>query len=360
MGYKVGELVAMLRQTTGSDAMNATVCAGIDVSAKTLDVGILRSGERPKSPKALNFGNTPEGHRALIQACKKHGVTKIVCEATGVYHLAMAYAIHAAELPLMVANPRQVKAFIEARLRNTQSDPIDAYELAEFGQRMDFVAWQPPSAAAYALHRIARAIHGYVKQSTAAKNRQHVAVTAPNTPSVLRKALREEIAFCERINARLTEEALNLIRTDPLLTRCFNLLLSVPGIAETSAVRILGELCVLASELSAKAWVKLAGLDPTRKTSGTSVHTKTRISKRGNAKLRGALYMPAMSARQHDPGLRDFADRLVAAGKIPMQALVAVQRKLLHGIHAMFTKKEPWNSRALVPQTANENLPITA
>lgn len=330
--------------------MSVIVPAGIDVGAKSLMVCLLRDGQKAKANKPWQVENTASGHRTLIKTLLDRGVTRIVCEATGVYHLELALALTGAGLPVMVANPRQVKAFIQARLRNTQNDPVDAYELAQFALRMEFVPWQPPRAAQYALHRIARSLHGYVEQATAAKNRLHAATSVGHTPKIVLKTLRNEIAFLERLQQQLSAEALNLIAQDTRLQRAFDLLISVRGIAQTSAVQLLGELCVLAPHLSAKAWVKLAGLDPTRKQSGTSVLTQTRISKRGNAKLRAALYMPAMSARQHDPGLRAFADRLIANGKTPMQALIAVARKLLHGIHAMFKLDQPWNSQALVPQ----------
>jgi transposase len=333
--------------------MTAIVPAGIDVGAKALVTCVLRDGDKPKANKPLLTPNTPPGHQALIKSLREQGVNRVVCESTGVYHFELALALTRAGMPVMVANPRQVKAFIEARLRNAKSDPVDAYELAQFASRMEFVPWQPPRPAQYALHRIARSLHGYVEQNTAAKNRLHAASVVSDTPKIVVKALRHEIAFLERLQQQLSDEALKIVAADATLQRQFDLLLSVCGIGETSAVQVLGELCVLAPELSAKAWVKLAGLDPTRKQSGSSVLTKAHISKRGNAKLRGALFMPAMSARRHDPGLRAFGDRLVANGKTKMQAIMAVARKLLHGIHAMFKLDQPWNSRALVPESQN-------
>jgi len=329
--------------------MSSITCAGIDVSARTLSVCLLNEQNKNAKGAPFDIANTPQGHQQLIQTLLTRKIDRVICESTGVYHLGFAMALQEAKLPVMVANPRQVKRFIEARLRNTQTDAVDAYELAQFGLRMDFVPWRAPSPAEYALHRIARSLHGYVEQATAAKNRIHAAEASPGTPRVVLKALRDELKLYDRIQESLTAEALVIIKGDAELKRRFDLLLTVRGIGETSAMQLLGELCVLAPELSAKAWVKLAGLDPTCKRSGTSVETKPHISKRGNAKLRGGLFMPAMSARRFDPGLGAFADRLVAAGKTPMQAITAVQRKLLHGIHAMFRTNEPWNSERLVP-----------
>jgi transposase len=321
------------------------VVAGIDVSAKVLMVCVLLVDGRSKS---FEVENTPKGHTELIALCRKLGVAKIVCEATGIYHLELAFALVGAELRLMVANPRQIRAFMEARLRHTKTDKVDAFEIAQFAARMDFVAWVAPSAKAYAVFRLARAIHGYTELATAAKNRLHAAEAVRQTPKLVLKTLRLELASYERWIANLTQEALAEIGAEARLKRRYELLLSVPGIAQTSAVALLGELSVLSDSLSAKAWIKLCGLDPRLEQSGTSINRKTRLSKHGNSKMRGAGFMPAMSARRFDPGLKAFADRLIAHGKTKMQAILAVERKLFHGIHAMFRTNKPWDSSLLV------------
>jgi len=321
------------------------VVAGIDVSAKTLVVCVLLAdGKR----KPIQVENTPKGHAELIKLLRKLGMVKVVCEATGVYHLELAFALIAAQLPLMVVNPRQTHAFMQARLRNTKTDKVDAFEIAQFAARMDFVAWGAPTAQAYALFRLARAIHGYTELATAAKNRLHAAEAVRQTPKVVIKTLRMELASYERWIAILTTEALTEIAADARLARRYELLLSVPGIAQSSAVALLGELSVLSDNLSAKAWIKLCGLDPRLEESGSSIHRKTRISKRGNSKLRGAGFMPALSARRFDAGLKAFGDRLIANGKTKMQVILAVERKLFHGIHAMFRTDKPWDSSLLV------------
>lgn len=112
-------------------------------------------------------------------------------------------------------------------------------------------------------------------------------------------------------------------------------------------MQLLGELGVLAPDLDARQWVAYAGLDPREYTSGTSVHKKPRISKSGNAHLRQALFMPALVAVQHDPHLRAFYQHLLDQGKVKMQALVAVMRKLLHALRAMFKTHQPYDGSKL-------------
>src|SRR5262249_55372518 len=107
------------------------------------------------------------------------------------------------------------------------------------------------------------------------------------------------------------------------------------GIAAASAVAILAELAVLPQDMSAREWVAHAGLDPRRHESGTSVKGPVRISKVGNRHLRRALYMPTIVAVQHEPRIKALYEKLLLRGKKPMQANVAVMRKLLHAIHGM-------------------------
>lgn len=321
--------------------MNTDATSGIDVSSKTLDVTVLRANSDKR--KCRKFDNDAVGHRQLIEWLAPFNVTRIVCEATGVYHLDLAFALTDAGMPLMVVNPRQVKRFIEARARNVQTDKVDANELAEFARRMDFEPWKAPSIKAFELHKLGRAIGQMTKRRTAMLNRLHAAAAAKRTPRSIVKSFENEIKFLDRQRELLSKEAHELIDADPDLTRKLELLTSVPGIAEVSALAILAELIVLPADLAGKAWVKYAGLDPMSKQSGSSVNTKAHIAKRGNARLRGALYMPAMNARQRDPTMRAFAEHLIAKHKQPIQAIVAVQRKLLLSIHAMFRTNTTWH-----------------
>ena len=101
-------------------------------------------------------------------------------------------------------------------------------------------------------------------------------------------------------------------------------------------MQLLPELLVLPDDMTVRQWVAHAGLDPRACQSGTSVDKPARISKLGNAHIRRALFMPSLVAVQHEPHVKAFFDTLVARGKTPLQAYVAVMRKLLHAIYGMF------------------------
>ena len=178
------------------------------------------------------------------------------------------------------------------------------------------------------------------------------ASAAEALPAAVRQDLRRSIAFHDRAIERLVRQAVQLLSTDPTLRRRFRHLDTIPGVARARAVAILAELALLSPDLDVRQCVAAAGIDPSEHSSGSSVHKKTRIRKAGNRHLRRALFLPALVAVQHDPYLRAFYELLVARGKAPMQALVAVLRKLLHATFGMFHHDQPYDGSQLFPQLA--------
>ncbi len=168
------------------------------------------------------------------------------------------------------------------------------------------------------------------------KNRLHADESVEATPIAIRESIERHIAAINAEIEALTESALVEVHADSELDRRFARLISVKGIAEASAITLLAELSVLPADMSARQWVAHSGLDPKHCESGTSVKSRVRISKVGNRHLRAALFLPAMVASQHEPRVHEYYEKLLAKGKKPMQALVAVMRKLLHAIHGMF------------------------
>ena len=143
-------------------------------------------------------------------------------------------------------------------------------------------------------------------------------------------------AFFEDQIQRLKDHALTLINSDEHLKRSLGIITSIKGVADTSAIQLLGELLILPKDMNNRQWVAFAGLDPRHHQSGTSVSKKPRISKAGNSYIRQALYMPALCAANRDPYVNAYYQHLIEdQGLKKMQALCAVMRKLLHAIHAM-------------------------
>jgi transposase len=331
--------------------MNGMVRVGIDVSSRTLDVAI----EGRKGPiQERVFANDARGHGRLIQELKRSKSFVRVClEATGIYHLDLCMALVAApRIEVMVVNPRAAKDFARAQLQRSKTDRVDARSLLEFASRMTFVPWCPPSQATLDLRALARRIQALLVNRAQERNRLHADGRVAQSTSAIQASIERHI---EAINAEvdlLTKQALSIVRMDPRLARRFDHLVSVKGIAQGSAITILAELAVLPDDMSARQWVAHAGIDPRHSESGSSVRGQVRISKVGNRRLRSALFLPAMVAAHHEPSIQAYYRHLIVAGKKPIQAIVAVMRKLLHAIHAMFLNDQPFDGTKFFAQRA--------
>jgi transposase len=321
--------------------MSSHEVVGIDVAAKQLVV----SAERLRL--APDYANTPADRRVLARALQRsQRPVRVVLEATGIYFLDLACELVAAGIAVMVVNPKAAHHFAEAILQRRKDDPVDAAMLREYGRRMDFHLWTPPPPAHFALRALAREIQALTKVTAAAKNRLHALAATRLAPAVLKAALAREIAQGEALIDELVAAARAQIAADPALEPLFQHVDSAPGFGQKAALTVMAELVVL-PPMSARQWVAQAGLDVREECSGSSLARKPRISKRGNKRRREALFYPALPAARCCPRARAFVDRLVAAGKTRLQAIVALMRKLLHAIHAMWHHGEDFNAQKL-------------
>jgi transposase len=314
--------------------------AGIDVSAKTLVGRRWRAGQE----EDREFGNDPAGHREVIQWLGKQA--RVCVEATGVYHLQLALALEAAGVEVMVVNPRVAKDFARALSNRSKTDQVDAWTLLEYVRRMEFVAWQVPSRAVLELRELGRRLNELTRVSVEEKNRLHAKKTAAISAAVIADVKAHVRQVAVRIKA-IEKAAVAVIKSDAGLHEQYEILVGATGIGSRSAVLLLTELAVLDPTMTVRQIVAYAGLDPRVYESGTSVDKPVRISKVGNARVRAILYMVALSAIRHDRGAGRFYAVLVARGKKRMQAIVAVMRKLLHGIWIVLQRRVAWDSSKL-------------
>lgn len=254
--------------------------AGIDVGAEEL-VLVIRKNSKSLNPQ--KFSNTPSDRTRLVHKLAKLSGIIVCLEATGIYHFDLSLALHDAGVSLMVVNPKASHNFAKVLMKNSKTDAVDANTLAEYAERMEFVAWTRPCNEKIALRSLARRILALTKQQTAAKNQLHALTVTAETPKAVLKDANLAISQLEKRIDHLTAAALVLIGKHPELDRILHLLISIKGIAETSAIALMGELLLLPPDLSHRQWVKFAGLDPQAFESGKSVHKKTRLAKSGNA-----------------------------------------------------------------------------
>jgi len=325
-----------------------TLYCGIDVSAKSLTVAIRRVGH-PVGQRS--FPNDPNGHRALIVWLRKaKSPVRVSLEATGIYSLDLAFALDAAEgIEVAVLNPKVANRFAQT-IRRSKTDAADAEVLAEYTHRMPFKPWIAPSSNSVRLRSIVRHVESLSVQSAQNQNRLHAAHGSTSTPVCVVQDLKRSVASLELRIRRLRREAMALVREDEVLRKRYELLVSIPGIAQVSAMQLLAELSTLPPDLTVREWVAHSGLDPAHEISGSSVRKASHISRAGNRHLRRALYMPALVASRCDPHAKAFFESLLARNKARLQALIAVARKLLHAIYGIFRSGLEYEGTKLFPR----------
>lgn len=297
---------------------------GIDVAKQTLVVALIG----PATPRKRSFANTPAGHHELLSWLAKQHLDQIqVClEATGSYGEPIAEALHDAGYWVSVVNPARIAAYAHSRLARNKTDAADALLIAQFAQSEQPARWTPAAPELRELRGLVRHLDALQAQRQAERNRQG----AQAHPQLVAQALAAHLAFLEQQIATIQQAISQHIEQHPTLKREHELLSSISGIGERTATRLLAESGDRQRFGSARAWAAYAGLTPRQYQSGSSVRGRTRLSKVGNPALRAALYFPAIVAKQHNPVIRAFCERLSRRGLAPKAVIGAAMRKLLH------------------------------
>ena len=318
------------------------VTVGIDVAKHWLDVAT-----RPERDEwRWRVPNTDAGVALLVERLRALAPGVIVVEATGGREVAAVAALAEAGLPVAVVNPRMVRDFAKAVGRLAKTDALDARVLAHFGQAVRPAARPLPDADARALAAVLARRRQVVAMLTAERQRLDTAgAAAPAAPAVS-KRIRAHVAWLERELAELDDDLRQAIQASPAWREKDDLLRSVPGVGPAVATSLLAELPELGT-LDRKRIAALVGVAPLNRDSGTV--RGRRVVWGGRARVRAALYMAALVATRHNPTVRAFYARLLAAGKPKKVALTACIHKLLLILNAVLAHRSPWRADSLLP-----------
>jgi transposase len=301
---------------------------GIDVSKDRLDVHVRPSGE------AFTVSRDGTGLEQLVDRLRTLTPMLIAVEATGGFETIVAAAIGGAQLPLVVVNPAQIRHFAQAVGQRAKTDPIDAEMIARFAEAVKPAPRPVPDEAARLLGELVARRRQIIEMLVAERQRDKRAGNIR-----VRKSLARHIKVLERELQELTDEIGGLIRGSPAWRETEDLLVSVPGVADKTSSSLLAEVPEL-GRLTRRRIASLVGVAPYTRQSGRW-KGKSMIAG-GRAAARSAVFMAALTASQHNPLLKAFYRRLLAAGKPKMVALIAVARKLLTILNAMIRDKKPW------------------
>lgn len=306
------------------------IAVGIDVSKDRLDVAVRPGGE------AFTVERNGPGLDRLVARLGQLAPTIVALEATGGFETVAAAALASAGLPVVVINPAQIRAFAKAIGQRAKTDPIDAAVIAHFAEATKPQV-RPLRDEATRLLADLVARRRQIVEMIGAERQREKRIALPR----LRKSIIRVVKTLEKELTELDDDIGNAMRESPAWREKENLLASVPGIGPVIARTLIAELPEL-GQLDRKQIAALAGLAPFTRQSG---QWRGRSFIGGGRKVvRTALFMGAMVAKRHNPILKAFFDRLVAAGKPKMVALIAVARKLLTILNAILRDKRSWQN----------------
>lgn len=294
-----------------------------------------------------SFDNVPSGIEEFYLWCSKRNKTPevqpiFVMEATGVYYEELAYFLYHKKEKVSVQLAQKIKYFAKGCNLKTKTDKVDAKMIAEFGIEKNLIGtdlWSPPSKDFKMIRDLAREHTNLKKAQTIAKLQLHALEHAHASYKNVLELKEQQITFYEEQFETVEKEIRKLVKVDKNLYSKIKKIETIQGLGFITIIKILTETNGFLLFNNIRQLVSYAGLDVIEKESGKFTG-KTKISKKGNARIRAALYMPAMSAIQYNKTLKTFYERVNEERTIKKQGLIAVMRKLLILIYTLWKKDE--------------------
>ena len=322
---------------------------GIDVAQKELVVSLGRmySDLRIEIQAYKTFRNTTKGFSELIEWVNKRTNTSVgvryVMEATGVYHESFAYFLDNLGYEISIVLPNKISNYFRTLEIKTVTDKTMSETIARFGLERKLDNWKRPRAIFKTLRQLTRERDQLVQERSMVKNQLHAeqSESEPNPSSLTR--MKKRIVLLNKQEKEIKEEIAKLIKQDEQVKDSIKTVGSLPGVGLLTAATVLAETNGFELIRNKRQLTSYAGLDVKEKQSGTSIKGKPTISKRGNAYLRKAMHMPALTAIRHDERFKAIFARLVSKHGIKMKAAVAVQRKLLEMIYVLYKNQVPYD-----------------
>lgn len=325
MGFLISHLVPTNPPTT--------FAAGVDVSKDALDLAFF-----PKE-FARSFDNSAAGFQKIIAILKAEPPSRVIIEATGAYEIPFAIALSDANIPFCIMNPRQMRDFAKSLGRLAKTDQLDAAVLAQYGHAINPPLTQLATEQTRNFQALLARRGQLTQMQTAEKNRLKQATTKQVKFSI------ETLLACLALELNDIDKQMNqLVQECPAWQEKEDIITSVKGVG----IQTSRSICALLPELgnvSRQTVGALVGVAPLNRDSGNFRGTRTIYG--GRAVIRQVLYMAALSATVHNPVIKQYYHKLVAAGKKKKVALVACMHKLLTILNTLLRTKTKWRDMTL-------------
>lgn len=298
-----------------------------------------------------SFPNNVKGFEDLMRWTSEQGLDQanipcwFVLEATGVYYENLAFFLFEHSLSLSVLLPIRANYFAKSLEVKTKTDKVDAQILAQIGLERKLEPWQAPSQFTLEIKQLCREYRTNKIKINRLKNRLHAKEHSYRPMTSILRRLKSEIRHAELASKEIEVEILDLIESDEYLAEGIYCMTSIPGISQITAACLVAETNGFALIRNSKQLVSYAGLDVVHSQSGNK-QGKSRISKRGNAFIRLALYMPALCALKHNPLMKTFYQRVIEGKPSKLVGVAAVSRKMLVLCYTLWKNREVFRAAA--------------
>lgn len=308
-----------------------TTYIGIDVSKRKLDIAY--SDGQPS--QTIHYDQ--QGLKPFLTSLKKMSQPFVCLEATGGLERQLVKCLHDIDVEVAVVNPRQIRDFARACNQLAKTDQIDAKIIARFAQTLQPRTASPITVSDQKIRDLSTRQRQVDKLLTQQKNQ-----LASTADKQIQRMIQKFIRLCEKELKSIQDRLQKLIQADEQLRKKAEIIMSVPGLGVKSALVLISELPEL-GKLNRQQLGRLVGVAPTNRDSGTMRGKRTTGG--GRKKVRTALYMPTIVAKQHNPKIRAFYNRLVDQGKPGLLAIIACMRKLLTIVNVMLREGKKWNEK---------------
>jgi transposase len=248
----------------------------------------------------------------------------------------VAWYLHQQDQPVSILLPNKAKYYLKSLGYKSKNDKIDAQGLSRMGLEQQLPVWKPLSKNLYALRLLTRQHQRLQELKVQSTNQQHALAHSAFDSTFIDKQLTKLVAVYDTQLAALEKAIDELIEADPVLKPKVETLIKIKGLGVLSVAVLIAETNGFEGFTNQRHLVSYAGYDVVENQSGN--HSgKTRISKKGNSRLRRILYMPALNAvRFHEPTCEALYKRVFERSGIKMKAYVAVQKRLLLMAYALW------------------------
>jgi len=340
--------------------MNLKYAVGIDVSMKDFAccLSVINDQQEVKVKATHKFANTFDGFDLLLDWVKKHRKEALpvihVMEATGVYHEQLAWFLYSRGMELSILLPTKAKSFLRANGAKSKNDSIDAKGLAQIGAEKKLELWIPPSKQLYTLRAYTRQHQSTTEMLTSLRNQLHSIQHGQFQHKDIIKQLKQTIRLSEKHLQEMEAAMAKVIKEDTVLNRHYQNISAIKGIGLLSFAVIASETNGFILFDNAASLISYAGYDVLENQSGK--HSgRTKISKKGNSRIRRILHMPSLCAvRDDQPQFKNLYERVYERTKIKMKGYVAVQRKLLEMVYYLWKNNSTYDPQFSIKNNSPE------